>query len=150
MKKYQAAGGELANSMDEPTLVPFTFDIYDLESIDFAVSGTKVLLATIEVNSVLLSKIVPDQENGTNEKCSLNFFGGVAFHRGLIPALPVKVTLFTEGETPSLSLGILGESRRWSDDTQMQYREPVVVGSDSGPKKLTIVYTPYQCGFVAG
>lgn len=127
---------------------PYKFAVNNMESLVFKCSGEKIKKAVLEADGVILSIIKVKQDGAQTE---LDFFGGKALHRALLPeSSAVNVTLVTTSKNsyPSLSIGELGKSLTWDIIEDDKYIEDVVAGSEQGPKNLKLYYFKSgRCGY---
>lgn len=132
----------------------YAVPVNEQASLKFRLKGVKASRVELVADSVLLSVIVPKYEDTwtPDDAMPLDFFGAKNFHRGLLD-VPVEVRITTDDTSPpSLMIGVVTPSLRWEDMLSSAgpvYEEEVTVGSDSGEKKLRIIYHRSGCGFTS-
>jgi len=118
------------------------------QSVYFSVSGTYVTRANLIASGTLLSTISPDyskfdQNIDPAPHIELNFLGS-NLHTGLISG-DINVVIYGK-DTPSL--GIHDQpGPTWATVGGDHYKEIVTAGSETGPKKLELIYLPDRLGF---
>jgi len=143
------------STQEEKKLAVYKFPINDIESLYFRAVGTKVEKATLDVNDVVLSIILPKYapNHDMKEPIDIEFFGDKPFHRALVQDCKVNVTLYVEEDIPSLMFGICNESITWENIHKLtpenrDYTEEVVAGSLNGPRTLKLRYSRNGCGYL--
>lgn len=137
----------------------YPFPITADGSVTFAYSGAVVFKAVLEANDIPLSVVTFDDDNDEQSKdyskdvpmTDIPFFTSngeiVPFHCALTSKWTVKVTLYTKDQRmPSLTMKPT-KTITWDDVKDGIYTDHVTVGSDSGNKTLTFVYTETVGGF---
>lgn len=144
-----------SSKMNNPprATIAYPFPLPTEDSLFFAFSGAVVIKAVLEFGNTVLSVVKPEWAADTDDTTpigitDLNFFGDKPFHAKLAAQWKPKITLYTkDSRIPSLVLKPAMETLSWDEIDGNYYAENVVVGSESGQKNLTIIYTPDYGGF---
>lgn len=129
----------------------YKLPVHDKFSLRFRIKGVKVNRVELRADEFLLSVLTPQYGDDWNEETqtNLDFFGDKSFHRGLLD-VPVEVVISTDEEAlPSIIVQIINPSLSWDKITTEIYEEEVTAYSDSGEKKMIIMYHPTGCGYRA-
>lgn len=154
--------GEITQSKNRPLEIGrvdnkrvnvYKMPINETGSLRFAMKGVRADKCELVVASVLISVIKPTYEKkwSPEDITPLDFLGGALFHKGLL-SCPVEIVATTESnDMPSIMVGITNVAATWTTvpvlyNTKI-YKDIVSVWSDSGLKKMILVYTPEGCGF---
>lgn len=139
--------------VDNKRVNVYKMPINETGSLRFAMKGVRADRCELMVNNVLIAVIKPAYEKTwtSEDIIPLEFFGDALFHKSLL-SCPVEIVVTTESnDLPSIMVGITNIVTTWDTVPRLYntriYKDLVTVGSDSGLKKMTLVYTPDGCGF---
>ncbi len=131
----------------ELTIETRRFPVISDQSIVFSATG-QLSQCRLYSRNVLLSVINEFSAAKTfGEPASSIDFLGAPFHAGLCSDIFVEID-YTDNNIPSLIITECG-ALNWTTVGNHEYKETVVVGSNSGPKKVIICYGRDYIGFVA-
>lgn len=139
--------------IDKKKTCVYTLPIHDKGSLEFALKGIKASRVELRVDGTLISVLCPKYEKDWNEETvtELDFLGdgknSGRFHRALLD-VPVTVTVITEDEKlPAIMIRIVEPSLKWENIGAEIYEEEVCAHSDTGVKKMVIMYHRTACWF---